>query len=124
MLKVFVVILIGLAVGVAIELVLARRQRARRVVLDPPDLPPGFDIDLFGDSPGRRRSASGPRATDAPESTIVFDDDGGFRVLGPVEHDAAPSAPWDDPARPSGRSSQASGTTGAENRSGGSDSGQ
>ena len=122
MLKVFVVILIGLAVGVAIELVLARRQRARRVVLDPPDLPPGFDLDLFGESPARRRPA--PRVTGAPESSLVFDDDGGFRVLGPVEYDDALTTPWDRSGDAAGEEPARRETGGAGSGSGGSDSGQ
>lgn len=119
--KVVLVIVIGLAVGVAIELVLARRQRARRVVLDPPDLPPGFDVDLYGETTGRRRRSTGPRITDAPESSLVFDDDGGFRILGPVEHDAAPTAPWDDPVDDRGPWGATSDAPVAGDRSEGSD---
>ena len=95
MLKFFVVILIGIAVGVAIELVLARRQRARRVVLDPLDLGPGAGVDLYGGVVGRDRGTRGSRVPDAPDSMLVFDDDGGFRILGPVEHDDSPDMPWD-----------------------------
>lgn len=89
--KVFAVIIIGLAVGVAIELALGHRQRRRRVVLDEPDLPPGvvFERDP---STRRRRGAVGPRAND---TSALFDDDGGFRILGPVRYDDAPSRPWE-----------------------------
>lgn len=87
--KVLFVIAVGIAVGIAIELLLARRQRARQVVLDPPDLPEG----LVDDRPGRRdRRRTGPAAS---ETTVVFDDEGGFRILGPVEYDDALAAPWE-----------------------------
>ena len=85
--KVLLVVAIGVAVGVAIELVLARRQRARRVVLDAPDLPPGLVVDP--DEAGRARRRDRSRGIDAVDSTVVFDDEGGFRILGPVEYEVA-----------------------------------
>lgn len=88
--KIILVILVGVAVGVAIELALAHRQRSRRVVLDEPDLPPG--VAFTRESRPRRRSGRSA----ASDPSVVFDDDGGFRVLGPVEYDDARSAPWDD----------------------------
>lgn len=86
--KILLVIAFGILVGVTIEILLSRRQRARLVVLDPPDLPPGTrGVAGVGGDRG-----PGPAATDA---TVVVDDDGGVRILGPVVYDDAPSSPWD-----------------------------
>lgn len=84
--KVLIVIVIGIAVGVAIELALGHRQRARRVVLDEPDLPPGIDFVREPAPSKRRRRSAG---VSAAEATVMFDEDGGFRILGPVSYDEA-----------------------------------
>lgn len=91
--KVLVVIVIGLAVGVAIELALGHRQRSRRVVLDEPDLPPGVEFERDRPVGGRRRRRSG--GLPASEMTVTFDDEGGFRILGPVRYDEGTSAAAD-----------------------------
>jgi len=83
--KVLVVIVIGLAVGVAIELALGHRQRSRRVVLDEPDLPPGVEFER--DRPVGRRRSRRTGGLPASEMTVTFDDEGGFRILGPVRYD-------------------------------------
>lgn len=75
--KFLVVLFVGACVGLGIELFLARRQRARRVVLDAPDLEDG-DVD-------------GPLAT---EVRVVFDEDG-FRILGPVEYEDPGPGSWE-----------------------------
>lgn len=94
--KVLVVIVIGIAVGVAIELVLGHRQRSRRVVLDDPDLPPGVDF-VREETPRRRRYRAG--GVPAAQAMVTFDEDGGFRILGPVSYDDASVGPptGDDP---------------------------
>ena len=66
--KVVLVLLIGALVGLGIELVLTRRQRTRRVVLDKPD---------------------GYQAPMAAETRVVFDEEG-FKILGPVIFDDSP----------------------------------
>lgn len=88
--KVLVVIVIGIAVGVAIELALGHRQRARRVVLDDPDLPPGVEF-VRDEAPRKRRRRS--TGVSAAEATVMFDEDGGFRILGPVSYDEASVGP-------------------------------
>lgn len=88
--KVLVVIVIGIAVGVAIELALGYRQRSRRVVLDEPDLPPGIEFVREPTPSKRRRRSAGVSAADA---TVMFDEDGGFRILGPVSYDDASVGP-------------------------------
>jgi hypothetical protein len=66
--KVVLVLLIGALVGLGIELVLTRRQRTRRVVLDKPD---------------------GYQAPMAAETRVVVDEEG-FKILGPVIFDDTP----------------------------------
>ncbi len=88
--KVLVVIVIGIAVGVAIELALGYRQRARRVVLDDPDLPPG--VEFVRDEVPRKRRRRGT-GVPAAEATVMFDEEGGFRILGPVSYDEASVGP-------------------------------
>ena len=94
--KVLVVIVIGLAVGVAIELALGHRQRSRRVVLDEPDLPPGVEFER--DRPVGRRRSRRTGGLPASEMTVTFDDEGGFRILGPVRYDEGTSAAVDPEA--------------------------
>jgi len=88
--KVLVVIVIGVAVGVAIELALGYRQRSRRVVLDEPDLPPGVEFEREVVTRKRRKRGTG---VSAAEATVMFDEDGGFRILGPVRYDDAAVGP-------------------------------
>lgn len=64
-----IVIVVGLIVGVALELILSRRQRARRVIV--------FDIDP---------ETIQPTAPQLPQPRFI-DDGEGFRILGPVEYD-------------------------------------
>jgi hypothetical protein len=80
--KFLIVLAVGACVGLGIELFLARRQRARRVVFDAPDLSPG--------------EGAGPHVS---EARVVFDDDG-FRVLGPVVYDDPGPGSWEVPVAP------------------------
>lgn|GEM_PF-2335891 len=75
----FLVILLGIAVGLGIDRILTQRQRARQVVFDPPDLPEGFIL---------RRSDHEPRRDSAE----------GILVLGPVHYEEAEVVPWESEA--------------------------
>ena len=81
------VIVVGLIVGVTIELLLSNRQRARSGVT--------FEIDAETLKP------SPPRT---PEARFV-DDGEGFRIIGPVDYDDPGAAPWEpeDSQEPQGR---------------------
>lgn len=84
------VIVVGLIVGVTIELLLSRRQRARRVIM--------FEADPETIEP------SPPRL---PQPRFIDDGDG-FRILGPVEYDDSPATSPGldaDPEDDGGRSS-------------------
>ena len=79
-----IVIVVGLIVGVAIELILSNRQRARNEIT--------FEVDTETLKP------SPPR----PSEARFIDDGEGFRIIGPVDYDDAGAAPWeaDDPLGP------------------------
>ena len=112
--KILLVIAFGVLVGVGIELVLARRQRARRVEFAEPDLPPGF-----GDVAPRRRSGRRGRGPAAADASIVIDDDGGVRILGPVTYEGAPSMPWDATGGEGEQTAVGDGATGDDGPAGG-----
>jgi hypothetical protein len=80
--KFVIVLAIGACVGLAIELVLSRRQRARQVVLDAPDL--------------ASDDSAGPHVS---EARLVVDDDG-FRILGPLTHDDPGPGSWESDESP------------------------
>ena len=63
------VIVVGLIVGVALELFLSRRQRARRAIV--------FEID---------REMIEPSSPRLPQPRFI-DDGEGFRILGPIDYD-------------------------------------
>ena len=75
------VIVVGLIVGVTIELLLSNRQRARNGVT--------FEIDSETLKP------SSPR----PAEARFIDDGEGFKIIGPLAFDDPGAAPWenDDP---------------------------
>ena len=79
-----IVIVVGLIVGVAIELILSNRQRARNEIT--------FEVDTETLKP------SPPR----PSEARFIDDGEGFRIIGPVDYDDPGAAPWeaDDPLGP------------------------
>ena len=84
------VIVVGLIVGVTIELLLSRRQRARRVIV--------FEVNPETIEP------SPPRL---PQPRFI-DDGEGFRILGPIEYDDSPATSPDldpEPDNDDGRSS-------------------
>ena len=72
------VIVVGLIVGVTIELLLSNRQRARDG--------DSFEVDAETLKP------SPPRP---PEARFI-DDGEGFRIIGPVEYDDPAAAPWEE----------------------------
>jgi hypothetical protein len=76
------VIVIGLIVGVTIELLLSNRQRARNGV------PFEIDAETLKPSPPR-----------PPEDRFI-DDGEGFKIIGPLTFDDPGAAPWekDDPS--------------------------
>lgn len=76
MVLVILVIALGIAVGLGIDVILTRRQRARRVVFDPPGLPEGFI---------ERRSDHEPTPRD----------DEGITIIGPVVHDDPGPGSWE-----------------------------
>ena len=69
--KIVLVLALGALLGLVIELVLTRRQRARQVVLDKPD---------------------GLQAPMASQARVVFDEEG-FKILGPVTYGDDPGSP-------------------------------
>lgn len=74
---VVLVIVVGLIVGVAIELLLSKRHRARKhdsQALDPTTITPASPL--------------------SPEPRFI-DDGEGFRIVGPVEYDDPGAAPWE-----------------------------
>ena len=74
------VIVVGLIVGVTIELFLSRRQRARRMIV--------FEADP---------ETIKPSPPGLPQPRFI-DDGEGFRILGPVEYDNSPlTSPGLDP---------------------------
>ena len=81
------VIVVGLIVGVAIELLLSKRQRARNAVT--------FDIDVETLKPSKPR----------PAEARFIDDGEGFRIIGPVEYGdrSAERRESEDPATPQDR---------------------
>lgn len=81
-----IVIVVGLIVGVAIELVLSERKRSRRGLkrIDP--------------------QAVSPSPPQPPQPRFI-DDGEGFRIIGPLEYDDAGPAPWERDEEPGGQSS-------------------
>ena len=81
---VVLVVVVGLIVGVAIELLLSKRHRARKAE------PQMVDPNTVSPAPPR-----------LPEPRFV-DDGEGFRIIGPVEYDGPEAAPWesDEPNGP------------------------
>ena len=80
------VIVVGLIVGVTIELLLSKRQRARTNGI------------AFERSENETLKPSPPRL---PEPRFI-DDGEGFRIIGPVDYDDPGAAPWesDEPNGP------------------------
>ena len=78
------VIVVGLIVGVTIELILSNRQRARNGIT--------FEVDA---------ETLKPLPPRPPEARFI-DDGEGFRIIGPVDYDDPGAAPWeaDDPLGP------------------------
>ena len=76
------VIVVGLIVGVTIELLLSNRQRARNGV------PFEIDSETLKPSPPR------------PSEARFIDDGEGFKIIGPLAFDDPGAAPWekDDPS--------------------------
>ena len=81
-----VVVVVGLIVGVALELLLSKRQHARNAD------PPRVESELIR-----------PQSDQVPGPRFV-DDGEGFRVIGPVAYDDPGAAPWeaDDSLGPEG----------------------
>ena len=75
------VIALGAAVGLGIDVILTRRQRARRVVFDPPGLPEGFIKRRSDHEPARR-------------------EDEGITIIGPVVHDDPGPGSWETEDEP------------------------
>jgi hypothetical protein len=78
------VIVVGLIVGVTIELILSSRQRARNGIT--------FEVDT---------ETLKPLPPRAPEARFI-DDGEGFRIIGPVDYDDPGAAPREaaDPLGP------------------------
>ena len=84
MAAVVLVIVLGLIVGVVIELLLSKRHRARKA-----------------DSQAIDPSTVSPAPPRLPEPRFI-DDGEGFRIIGPVDYDGPDAAPWesDEPNAP------------------------
>lgn len=78
------VIVVGLIVGVLIELAISKRQRSRggSKAIDPETISPG--------------------SPQLPQPRFI-DDEEGFRIVGPVEYDEQRPVPWEE--NPGGQSS-------------------